>query len=867
MNSGECSKLLTPYTLKGLVIKNRLVRSAMELGMGDPDGFVTEDSLNTYRKAAEGGVGLIITEAVGVHPRGRFFDTQLAAWSDEHIPGLKKLVDVIHAYGEGVVVWLQLHCGGAKDWGYSYGQLDTGLGLDVTTEEDIESIMKAFGDAALRAKEAGFEGVELHGGHGYIISQFLSPAINHRIDKWGGTPENRMRFPLEIYKAIREKVGDDFPVGIKMNTADHLEGGNWANETSKIARKFAETGFDFIEASGGMAFMTEVREALRKKVGEKEYYFRDALPQFVEAVSGTNTALAVIGGIGTPQVMEEILNEGADFISLARPWLCEPDFANRVKAGDLRPVKCVSRMQLCNLCLTKVAFGSVTCEKFYPGDCRMHCPIDQDNPAYFSLIAQRRFEEALEVVKKDNPLASVLSRVCHHPCETICRGETGEPLAIRDLKRFITDYGLKNGLMVKVKPRVKGGRGKVAIIGSGPAGLTCGFYLAQRGYSPTIFEKLPVKGGMLAVGIPKYRLPEEILKADIAYVESIGVEIKTGTALSEDFSISDLFAQDYKALFIALGQPLSLKLEIEGSDLDGVLLGLDFLKDVNLGKQAKVGKRVLVIGGGNVAIDVAMTALRLGAKEVQVACLESRQEMPAFKWEIDDAVEEGVILNCCWGPKRIRGNGKVTGVDFVKCASIFDEECKFNPKFDEKAGMSLDADTVIISIGQTSALVPLNKESGIKLNSSGTIEVNNMTLQTSLPSVFAGGDVVTGSNNVVDAVAAGKTAAESIDRFIQGRSLARTPREEAYSPFIKVTSPWAFAEPSERILKENSLRVVPPKLSVVERRGNFEEIAGGLSEEEAIKEAKRCLKYDLELEEESAKRMAQMGKSAFLLSP
>lgn len=267
------------------------------------------------------------------------------------------------------------------------------------------------------------------------------------------------------------------------------------------------------------------------------------------------------------------------------------------------------------------------------------------------------------------------------------------------------------------------------------------------------------------------------------------------------------------------------------------------------------------------AIDTAMTALRLGAKEVQVACLESRQEMPAYKWEIDDAVEEGVTLNCCWGPKRIRGNGKVTGVDFVKCTSVFDKEGKFNPKFDEKTGMPLNADTVIISIGQTSDLVPLNKESGVKTTSSGTIEANDLTLQTGIPGVFAGGDIVSGPSSVVDAVDAGKTAAESIDRFIEGKDLARAPREEAYSPFIKVTRPWAFAEPSERILKENSLRVVPPKLSVAERRDNFKEIAGGLSEEEAIKEAKRCLKYDLELEEKSAKRMEDMGKATFVLNP
>lgn len=863
MNTAEW-KLFSPYKLKGLVIKNRFVRAAMELCMADPDGFVTEDNINLHKKAVEGGIGLFITESTCVHPLGRFLPNQLVVYGDEYIPGLEKLVNVMHAHGDGVVAFAQLHAGGAKAWGYSYGQMDTSLGLDIIKEETIEIIVNAFGDAALRIRKAGFDGVELHGGHGYLISQFLSPAVNQRKDKWGGSLENRARFPLALYENIREKAGDDFSIGIKVNTADYLKGGHWVNDTAQIANKFAEAGFDFIEMSGGMGFMTQLREELRKKVGEKEYYFRDAIPQFVEAVKGTNTALIVVGGMGTPQVMEEILHEGVDFISLARPLLSEPDFPNRVKAGDLRQVRCVSRQHLCNLCLTKVAFGSATCIKFFPGDCVMTCPIEQDNPTYFTLIAQRKFEDALAVVKKDNPLAGVLSRVCRHPCETICRGETGEPLAIMNLKRFITDYGLRNGLMVKAKPLVKGGRGKVAIIGSGPAGLTCGFYLAQKGYNPTIFEKLSVKGGMIATGIPRYRLPEKVLKADIDYVESIGVEIKTGTALGEDFSIKDLFAQGYKAVFLAAGQPLSRKLDIEGSDLDGVLLGLDFLRDVNLGKKVKIGKRVVVIGGGNVAIDVAMATLRLGAEEVRVACLESSQEMPAYKWEIDDALEEGVILNCCWGPKRIKGNGKVGGVDFVKCTSVFDKKGKFNPKFNEKTKMSLDADTVIIAIGQASDLASLNKESGIKSTALETIEVDSQTLQTALPGVFAGGDVVTGPSSVVDAVAAGKTAAESIDRFIQGRGLVR---EKDYGPFVKITRPSAFADPSECVLKENSLRAVPPRLSVAERRGTFKEIVGGLSEEQAVREAKRCLKYDLELEEKSRAKMAHMGKATFVLKP
>jgi NADPH-dependent glutamate synthase beta subunit-like oxidoreductase/2,4-dienoyl-CoA reductase-like NADH-dependent reductase (Old Yellow Enzyme family) len=860
----EYQKLFTPNSLKGLLIKNRLMRSAMVLSMATKEGRVTEDLLTMYRKVAEGGVGLCCTGALAVNPEGRITWHQMGAWSDDHISGLKRLVDTVHAHGNGCVLWGQLCCEGAHDWGYSYGQRDAGLGVDVLTEDYILTIIDAFANAAMRVKEAGFDGVHIHGGHGYLVSQFISPAVNHRTDKWGGSPENRMRFPLEIYKSIRKKVGDDFPVGIKMNTADYLPGGNWTDDTSKIANKFAEAGFDLIEMSGGMRYMIELREALRKRAGEREYYFRDAIPSFREAVKGTKTALAVVGGIRTPSVMEGILEEGIDFISMARPWLSEPDLANRIKAGDLRPAKCVSTDRLCNLCLTKLGRDSVQCEKFYPGDCRMTCPIGQDNPTFFSLVAQRKFKEALEIVKSDNPLANVLARVCHHPCERICRGKNGEPLALRSLKRFVTDYGLKKGFMVKAQSRIRNEREKVAIVGSGPAGLTCGFCLARIGYRPTIFEKLPVKGGMLAWVVPRFRLPKEILDADITYIESAGVEIKTEMALGKDFSISDLFDRGYKAIFLAMGAPLSKRLQIEGETLPWVLQGIDFLNDINLGKEVRVGNRVVVIGGGNVAVDSAMTALRLGAKEVQLVCLESREEMPAFKDQIEDALEEGIAIRACWGPKCIKGNGKVSGVDFLRCTSVFDEQGRFNPRFDETISTSLDADTIIIAIGQAVDLSSLKGESRIQFTSAGTIEVFSYTLETKLQGVFAGGDATTGPKSVVDAVAAGKTAAESIDQFLQGRSLIRG---DPYSPFVKIVRPSAFADPSETVLTENSLRTVPPKLSAVERRNHFREMVGTLSEEQAVQETKRCLKYDLELEDESAKRLAQIGKAAFVLNP
>jgi NADPH-dependent glutamate synthase beta subunit-like oxidoreductase len=565
-------------------------------------------------------------------------------------------------------------------------------------------------------------------------------------------------------------------------------------------------------------------------------------------------------------VMEGLLTQGVDFISLARPWLCEPDFANRIKAGDLRQSRCVSRERLCNLCLTKLATGSVTCYKFYPGYCRMQCPIDQNVPEYVALTAQGNFKDALAVIKRDNPLCGVLSRVCDHQCERICRGENGEPLAIRDLKRFVSDYGLKHGLMLTAEKVTRGGRGKIAIIGSGPAGLSCGFDLAQRGYSPTILEKLPVKGGMLATGIPRYRLPEEVLKADIAYIESAGVTIKTEMAFGRDFLLKDLFEQGYKAVFLAIGASAGATLDIEGTGLDGVMIGLDFLKAVNLGEQVTVGQRVVVIGGGNVAVDSAMTAVRLGAEKVQLVCVEPCEEMPAYQWELEEALEEGVVIHDSWGPKRIRGNGRVTGVELAECTKVCDEQGAFCPEYNEDVVKRLDADTVIIAVGQCVDGCIADCEPEISVTETGTIEVNRETLETGTPGIFAGADVVSGPKSVVEAVAAGKIAAESIDRYIQGAPQMRTPEAEKYSPFVKMQRPTAFTDPSDRILKQNSLRQVPPKRPADGRRKDFKEITGGLSKDQAILEARRCLKYDLDLEEKSAKRMADMGKATFSLT-
>jgi len=486
---------------------------------------------------------------------------------------------------------------------------------------------------------------------------------------------------------------------------------------------------------------------------------------------------------------------------------------------------------------------AAVCKEIISSPCQHTCPIDTEVPVYIALIAKGRYEEALEVIKKDNPLASVLSRVCHHPCETKCRaGESGEPIAIRNLKRFVTDYGLKKGLMLKTEPAIKNNRGKVAIIGSGPAGLTCGFYLAKKGYEVTIFEKLPVAGGMLAVGIPAYRLPREVLKADIDYIKSAGVEIHTETALGKDFSIEDLFNQGYKAIFIATGAHKSLKLGIPGEDAEGVLPGMEVLTSINLGKEIKIGKRVGVIGGGNSAVDAARVVLRTGmAKSVTIFYRRTIAEMPAFKEEVEAALEEGIKIQFLTTPKRIIAeDGKLKACEFIRMKlGEMDETGRRRPIPIKGSEFIVDLDTLIVAIGERPDTSFIEKESGFEISRKGTIVANQETFMTTRKGVFAGGDLVTGPNTVVEAVASGKIAADSIDKFLQGQEIKRE---------YKITRPSRYIEPVELTEEEllETKRPLMPRLSPQERKSNFREVEQGLKEEQAVKEARRCLRCDLE---------------------
>ncbi len=512
--------------------------------------------------------------------------------------------------------------------------------------------------------------------------------------------------------------------------------------------------------------------------------------------------------------------------------------------GTLGPSLEESECKFCGACVEVCPTGALMDRDLrWPASeedlvpCKHTCPAGIDVPRYVRLISEGEFAEAATVIREKVPFPSVLGYICHHPCEDECRrGKVNEATSICALKRFAAerDTGLWKANLGKAPPTGK----RIAVVGSGPAGLTAAYYLATKGHSVTVFESLSELGGMMHISIPEYRLPREVFEKDIGAILELGVDMKTGVNIGEDLSLKDLENQ-YEAVFLATGAQLSRRLKIEGVELEGVLWGLDFLKDVNSGRDVKVRSRVLVIGGGSVAIDVARTALRLGAKEVQLACLESREEMPAHEWLIEEAVEEGVILNVSWGPKRILGDGDgVTGVELVHCTSVFDDEGRFNPSFDEEETSSIETYMVIIAVGQASDLSFLHEESQVQATR-GTIEVDEDTLQTGVSKIFAGGDVVSGPASVIEAIAMGRKAAVSIDKYLGGDGVID---ETLVEP--EKADPWlgreeGFADKSRVQISYLPLERRPREFSLVEL---------GFDEEMAVEEAKRCLRCDLRLE-------------------
>ena len=464
----------------------------------------------------------------------------------------------------------------------------------------------------------------------------------------------------------------------------------------------------------------------------------------------------------------------------------------------------------------------------------MGCPVRTDAGGYVQAVSEGRYEDAYIIARKPNPFASICGRVCAAPCEAKCRrGALDASVSIRALKRFVCEkFGVESDdfdhgrvypeLRNPARERIGNGR-KVAVIGAGPAGLSCAHELALMGFAATVFEGQNLAGGMLVLGVPEYRLPREIIRAEIAAIESLGVEVRLNSRLGRDFAFADLKQRGYEAVFLGIGAHRSRELAIDGVQLDGVLRAIDFLLNVNLGYRVTLGRKVVVIGGGNVAFDVARSvvrqteklsgmneaelrtalheagaaleqltarepeapdevrvaldvareAIRKGVPEVHMYCLESLDEIPAAREEIEDAEQEGIRLHTRYGPKRVLGgDGRVTGIELVKCRRVFDENRRFNPQFIDGSEERVDCDTVVLAVGQAPDLSWIHPEDNLKATNRGTLQTDPQTMATSRPDVFAGGDAAFGPRIIITAVAEGKRAAASIAKFLTGRAPA-----------------------------------------------------------------------------------------------
>ncbi|MCR4418866.1 MAG: FAD-dependent oxidoreductase [Clostridia bacterium] len=460
--------------------------------------------------------------------------------------------------------------------------------------------------------------------------------------------------------------------------------------------------------------------------------------------------------------------------------------------------------------------------------CRSTCPAGTNVQGYVALISQGKFTEALEVVRRRMPFAAVCGRICHHPCEEECnRAEFDAPVAIQWLKRAAADFGEDRPPAPPAERRPE----KVAVIGAGPAGLVAAFDLAQEGFRVTVFDALNVAGGLLRAGIPRYRLPEAAVERDLAWLLAGGAELKLGVRVGQDVSFEDL-RREYQAVLIAVGAGASRGLDVPGTDLEGVWPGLSFLREAALGDRPQVGSKVLVIGGGNVAVDAARTALRLGAETVEIVYRRTKEQMPAHAWEIAEAEEEGVVVHTCWVPRRILGeNGRVTGMEFIRVEPAVDAEGRFAPREIPGSERVFPADTVILAVGQATDLSFLGPESGVEVRRDGTIKVDPVTMATTAAGVFACGDVVLGPSSVVEAVGSAHEAALSVSRYLRGEDMAAGRQKETGDKL----------GPPPKVKVEPRPRLEPRLLSPAERRTGFGEVSPGYTREEAIEEARRCL--------------------------
>ena len=510
---------------------------------------------------------------------------------------------------------------------------------------------------------------------------------------------------------------------------------------------------------------------------------------------------------------------------------------NEVLVGTTAPSREEAGCRFCTACVEVCPTGALRDkEEFEEAPCKISCPAEIDVPQYVHLINEGKFAEASAVIREKVPFPRVLGYICPHDCELKCRRrEINEPIAIRVLKRFAAEHDDKRW-RERLKPTTPTGK-KVAIIGSGPAGLATAYYLTRLGHSVTIFETASMPGGMMQTGIPRFLLPQEVLDQEIEEILSFGIELKLNSRVED---IGQLLHEGYDAALVAIGLQEGRKLPIPGNDLEGVLIGLDLLRDVSEGKEINLGQNVLVLGGGGVACDVSRTARRLGTPQVAMACLESRETVPAPEQDIRQVEEEGIKIFPCRSFKQIlRDNGRVKGIECLEVKWMkFDEKGRLQLETFPGSEHTLEADTVIFAIGQA-----LNREfverNKLKLTGRGTFEASPDTLETNTKGIFVAGDAITGPASVVEAVATGRRASISIDKYLGGQGILeeKLSEEKEISPYLGREESFA-----------KKARVEPLFLSIEERVRSFGGVELTLSPEQAVTEAGRCLRCDLRLQ-------------------
>ncbi len=473
--------------------------------------------------------------------------------------------------------------------------------------------------------------------------------------------------------------------------------------------------------------------------------------------------------------------------------------------------------------------GKYVRSEFIVPRCTDACPAGVDVPRYIRAVKDGKFDEAVSVLREKLPLPTVCADACFAPCEEVCAyKQFGDPIAIRAIKRAAVDKGGDTWKNAR-KSAAKTGK-KAAVVGAGPAGLTVAYYLAGKGHDVTLFDAFPKPGGAMRYGIPNYRLPEERLDKDISDILEQGIVFKGETIIGKDVTMDGL-KKDFDAIFLGSGANGSTRIPVEGSEKKGVLWGWDFLKDVALGETFDLNGDVVVVGGGNVAIDVALTARRLGAKNVGLFCLESREEMPAHGWEIARAEEEGVVINNGWGPVEVTGDKAATGLRFQKCLSVFDKTGSFNPEFDAETTEKANASAVILAVGQTADLAYVAGQASIEADKDRiTVSENQVSGDTA---VFAGGDVVSGPDSIINAIMQGRKAAGAMDAYLGGdgdiNEILATPEDEiSLPPFLMELKP------------RNEMDILKPWARI----NGFDQVEVGLSDQDVKAEAGRCLNCD-----------------------